>query len=90
MASTSAAVEVDDDKWEDPSLLTKPEASLQIKGPQSYYYWHADSERRRANDEKPVPVPLPHKLATTVAEKEKKIKSIETFSLCALRVHTPH
>jgi hypothetical protein len=58
--------------------VSKTEHSQQLKGSQSYYYWHGDAERRRQTGEQPVPVPLPKKLASQVENATKKrIKAIE-------------
>ena len=51
--------------------------------------WHSDSERRREAGEAPVPVPLPHKLATSTPDATaKKIKAIEVR--VALNGAMPH
>lgn len=57
--------------------VSKTDYSQQLKGSQSYYYWHGDAERRRQTGEQPVPVPLPKKLAANEAVKEKRIKPID-------------
>ena len=65
---------------EDPSV-SKTEASQQLKGNQSYYYWHSDAERRRTETgEVPAPMPQPQKLASSEVVKEKRVKNIDTFS----------
>ena len=60
--------------------LTKTDFSQQLKGQQSYYYWHGDAERRRLTGEQPVPPPVPKKLASSEAVREKLIKPIDSFS----------
>ena len=66
---------------EDLSGVNKTDYSQQIKGNQSYYYWHGDAERRRLTGEKPVPLPTPHKLAShTATEKERRVKAVESFT----------
>ncbi len=63
------------------NTLTKTEVSQNLKGSQSYYYWHADAERRRMAGEKPVPASAPPKIATHVeTTREKPVKGITTFS----------
>ena len=64
---------------EDASV-SKTEASQQLKGNQSYYYWHSDAERRRTTGEQPAPLPQPKKLASSEAVREKRVKNIDTFS----------
>ena len=72
------ATKEDNDEF---NSLSKTYVSQQLKGQQSYYSWHSDAERRRAAGEVAAPVPLPQKLATTEAAKEKKIRGIEKYSL---------
>ena len=55
-------------------------ASQELKGSNSYYYWHSDSERRRQAGEQPVPVPLPKKLASSEVVHQKPMRSIDKFS----------
>jgi len=63
------------------NAMSKTEASQQIKGTQSYYYWHGDAERRRLTGEQPVPLPTPQKIMVTHEQpKEKRVKPISTFS----------
>ena len=67
--------------FSEDARLSKTEASQNLKGSQSYYYWHSDAERRRLAGEKPVPVGMPPKIDSHVeAEKEKPIRAISTFS----------
>jgi hypothetical protein len=62
------------------TFKSKTDESQDLKGNQSYYYWHGDAERRRVTGEKPVPVPLPQKLASSEVTKKKFLKPIEKFS----------
>ena len=72
----AAPTDISDGASED--AVSKTEHSQQLKGSQSYYYWHGDAERRRQTGEQPVPVPLPKKLASQVESAGKKrIKAIE-------------
>lgn len=64
----------------DPYAVSKTESSQLLKGSQSYYYWHADAERRRVTGETPVPIPVPKKLASSEAVSKQKVKTIEGFS----------
>lgn len=66
---------------DDINGYSKTFVSQQLKGAQSYYYWHSDAERRRAAGEQPAPLPMPNKLASTTAVKEKKIRGIEKYTL---------
>jgi len=78
-ASTSEAPAAEADVVH--NTLTKTEVSQNLKGSQSYYYWHADAERRRMAGEKPVPASAPPKIATHVeTTREKPVKGISTFS----------
>ena len=78
-ASTSEAPAAEADVVH--NTLTKTEVSQNLKGSQSYYYWHADAERRRMAGEKPVPASAPPKIATHVeTTREKPVKGITTFS----------
>ena len=77
-ASTSEAPAAEADEV---CNATKTEVSQNLKGSQSYYYWHADAERRRMAGEKPVPASAPPKIATHVeTTREKPVKGISTFS----------
>ena len=62
------------------SETSRTDASQQLKGGNSYYYWHGDAERRRITGEQPVPLPLPKKLASSEAIREKRVKAIDAFS----------
>ena len=72
---SSAAADISDAAAD--LAISKTVYSQELKGSQSYYYWHGDAERRRVTGEQPVPVPLPKKLASSEKVKEKRIKAIE-------------
>jgi len=65
---------------DDPWAYSKTAYSQQLKSNNSYYYWHGDAERRRQTGEQPVPLPLPKKLASSEAVREKKLRSIDHFT----------
>ena len=80
--------------------MSKTTASQQLRGNQSYYYWHLDAERRRSAGEDPVPAPIPRCIATTSTAATASAdgppsaarvkKPIESFSLYAALLQTLH
>ena len=75
--SSAEAAVVDLSDAAEGLAVSKTDYSQQLKGSQSYYYWHGDAERRRLTGEQPVAPPLPKKLASSEVAKEKRIKAIE-------------